>query len=68
MEHSILECFNLKDFIFYFIFWPMFNEIVENQELYKNKDDLKKKKSYFLILIFFVYDKYTYKMYIFTDI
>ena len=44
MENSILEFFNVK--VLYFrslsskcIPLPIFNEIVENQDLYRNKDD-----------------------------
>ena len=44
MENSILKFFfNVKDLylksFFKRIFWPIFNEIVENQDLYRNKDD-----------------------------
>ena len=45
MENSIFRFFfNIKDFIFRrlsvkFISWQIFNEIVENQDLYRNKDD-----------------------------
>ena len=40
-----------------FIFWWIFNKIVENQDLYSEKDDLKKtKNSYFLIkkILYFI--------------
>ena len=53
------------------LFRPIFNEIVENQDLNRDKDDLKKiktKSSYFLIYKYFIFDKNTCKMYILTDI
>ena len=39
MKNSILQFFNVKDFIFHILSWQIFNEIVENPDLYRKKDD-----------------------------
>ena len=50
----------------------IYNEIVDNQDLYRNKDDFcqffKTKKNLFFNSKYFILYKYIRKMYILTDI
>ena len=51
--------------------WPIFNEIVGNQNLYRNKDDSKKfenKKFVFFNEKDFIFCKYICKMYILAKV
>ena len=48
MENSILHFFYVKDFIFRnlsvkCISWQIFNKFIENQDLFRNKDNFSKK-------------------------
>ena len=61
-----MEYFNSKDFIFIsmyvkYILWQIFNEIVDNQDLYRKKYDFwnffKRKKFLFFNLKDFIFNK-----------